>query len=464
MTRPWNHRSAPLIAIVAAALLARVIGIGDESYWYDEIWSLDQVRKPFGEMLAALVREDVHPPLYSVLLWGWTRALGEGEVASRLLSALVGAAAVVPLFAIGRDLWDRNTGLLAAALLAINPYAVFYGRETRSYSLMLFLALVATWALVRWAAEPARRGRALAWIGAATLLAYTHVYGSFVLAAQGLWVLAFVPALRRRFVVGALAVGVLLAPWAPFLLGQADRVQQGFWIEPIKWTDPFDWLRRWYGYSIPLAVLLPLVSLRAAAEPPDPSTPPRAARRALLALWIAIPLGVPVTLSLLGEPIFYHKYPIAILGALSLLAARGLLLLPRWPRLAAWVATAALLAVQLPREVHLSRSKEQWRELSALATAADAVRVAEPYNRTYLGWYLRAPVLWLDSDADVSRAEATAREGSGRVLYLQAHPSYGEHEAAFDARWRRISTTELIGARASTYDVTATPGSVRAEP
>ncbi|GMV40002.1 MAG: hypothetical protein AMXMBFR64_17180 [Myxococcales bacterium] len=455
--RPMSPpRNQPLLVIVAAALLARVVGIGDESYWYDEIWSLDQVRKPFGDMLAALAREDVHPPLYSVLLWVWTRLVGESEVASRLLSALVGAAAVVPLYGLGRELWDRRTGLMAATLLALNPYAVFYGREARSYSLMLALALWATWALVRWASQPSR-GRALVWIAAATLLAYTHVYGSFVLVAQGLWALVFVPALRRPFLAGAATVAALLLPWVPSLLGQAGRVQQGFWIDPITWTDPLDWMRRWYGYSIPLAVLLPLVSLRAAAEAPGGAgdSAPRTSRRALLALWIAVPLAIPVTLSLIGEPIFYHKYPIAILGALSLLAARGLVLLPPWPRRVVAAATAALLAFHLLRDVYLTRSKEQWRELSALATTADAVLVAEPYNRTYLGWYLRAPVVWLDGPADVDRAEQQAQARGGRVLYLQAHPPHGEHEATFAARWRPLETTELVGARATTY---LTPG------
>lgn len=453
MTSKRLSAAAPLVAVVALAAAVRLVGIGDESYWYDEIWSLDQVRKPFGAMLAALIREDVHPPLYSVLLWGWTRLVGEGEAASRLLSALFGTAAVVPLYLVGRDLWDRRTGLLAAALLAVNPYSVFYGRETRSYALMLFLATLSMAALVRWALAPAHRGRAVAWFAASTLLAYTHVYGSFVLLAEGLWVLGFVPAMRRHILLGGAAVGLALAPWAPFLLGQAGRVQQGFWIEPLRWTDPLDWLRRWYGYSIPLAVLLPLVSLRAAVEPGD-GAPPRGARRALLALWVALPVGVPVVLSLIGSPIFYHKYPIAILGALSLLTARGLLLLPQRPRLVAGVVVAGLLAWKLPTEVHLSRSKEQWRELSAIATTAageGSVLVAEGYNRTYLGWYLRVPVMWLDEAGAVERAEARARGAGAGILYLQAHPTHGEHEGDFDARWQRGGTEELIGARATRY-------------
>jgi hypothetical protein len=446
-----------LAAIVALAALARVILIGHESYWYDEIWSVNQVAKPFGEMLAELVREDVHPPLYSIVLWGWTRTFGHGEVATRLLSALFSTLAVLPLYGIGRMLWDRRTGLLAATLLALNAYVAFYGRETRSYSLMLFLSLLSIWALLRWVEQPGARARAAAWIAASVLLAYTHVYGTFVLVAEGLFVLWRLPAMRLRFVAAAAVVAVAFAPWLPFLLGQVGRVQQGFWIDPIRPGDPFRWLRAWSAYSIPLSVILPALWVMALREPSAHEAGHRRHRRSLLGLFIAVPLAIPVTLSVAGEPIFYHKYPIAILGAFSLLAARGLLLLPRPAMLVAGGATALLLLVQLPRELYLWPSKEQWREVSVLARAeadAGALVVSEGYNRPYLPYYLTdRPITWVEGEPDLAGLGQAARAAGGRLLYVQVHPAHGEHEETFDARWQRLRTDELVGARAALYEV-----------
>lgn len=446
-----------LLAVLSVGVLVRVAVLGQESYWFDEIWSVNLARLSFSDMMAVLVREDVHPPLYPVLLWGWVRVFGHAEWATRLLSALVGAAAIAPLYAIGRRLFDSRTGLVAAALLALNAYAVFYGRESRAYSLMLLTSFVATWLLLRLLERPTSWRRLTGYAAGATVLAYTHVYGLFVLIAHGVYVLAFLPAVRRRFLLAALLVAGAFAPWAPFLLGQMGRVQEGFWIDPIRWSDPADWIVRWAGYSIPLAVLLIGLGLLAARERPPQGASPVGSRRAFLGLWLLFPLAIPITLSLAAQPIFYHKYPITILGPFLLLAARGLVTLPGRARLGVAATVAALLLVQLPREIYLRPNKEQWRELSELARAEShrgAVIAAEGYNRPYLPYYLDdTEILWIDAPEDLARAEALARAGDGRILYLEVHPQKSDREPALDARWTRTGVTELVGARAARYVV-----------
>ena len=57
----------------------------------------------------------------------------------RSLSAVFVAAAVYVVFLLGRRLAGSGTGLIAAFVLAVSPFAVKYGQEARGYALVMLL-------------------------------------------------------------------------------------------------------------------------------------------------------------------------------------------------------------------------------------------------------------------------------------------------------------------------------------
>ena len=60
----------------------------------------------------------------------------------RSLSALAGVATIPVAFLLGRELRGRRAGLIAAALVAVNPMLIWYSQEARAYALLvLFCAL-----------------------------------------------------------------------------------------------------------------------------------------------------------------------------------------------------------------------------------------------------------------------------------------------------------------------------------
>ena len=67
---------------------------------------------------------------------------GQSETILRLIPALAGIATIPLVYLLGRDLIDKNTGLLAATLITFSPYHLQYSQEARMYSLLLlFLVL-----------------------------------------------------------------------------------------------------------------------------------------------------------------------------------------------------------------------------------------------------------------------------------------------------------------------------------
>lgn len=124
-----------LAITVTFALVIRGIASG-YSYWFDELFSVVHNSASL-ETLWGHRSDDVHPPEYPVLLWGWMKLWGPSEIATRSLSAIfAGLAAFTPLLLVRR--YGKVFAFAASMLIVSNPLVVFYAQETRDYALLLF--------------------------------------------------------------------------------------------------------------------------------------------------------------------------------------------------------------------------------------------------------------------------------------------------------------------------------------
>jgi 4-amino-4-deoxy-L-arabinose transferase-like glycosyltransferase len=453
-----SHAHA-VAAVLTVAAAARLTLLGQESYWYDEIYMVKLLRAPLSDLLSDLARGDSHPPLYPVLLWGWARLFGEAEWVIRGPSALFGTAAVAGLYLLGRNLYDRSTALLAALFLALNPFAIDYSQESRPYAMLLMFGVFASWALVRWSDAPGSWSRGVGYLVAAVCLAYSHVFGIFLLIAHGAAVLLYVPKLRLRMLAVGAGVALAFAPWLPLMLSQVDRISHDFWIGPLTFASPLEWLIVWAGYNPPLAeigiVLVAFGSTRFVDAPVE-RTPFRAHRRAFLWLWIGATVGIPVVASFLMQPIFRPKYAITVIAPFALLAARALMALPILLRRGICALVVGGMLFSVVGVLYGHRTKSQYRELSELADAArrrGTLIAAEQIAEYHLDFYLEEPdsVFWIEDDADVERLARLAAERGSDVLYLLVHPPRSEREPRLEEVLLRTGETRLVKARAVRY-------------
>lgn len=197
-----------LVLILLLGTAIRIVNLGTDPLWIDEGFSYIALKSP--DLIAALSR-DVHPPLYFVLLKGWSALTGVSEFSLRYFSLLFGVisiALIVPLareFAILRGgLHNRLIPILAALMLAIAEMGFYVSQEVRSYSLHITLAIVSMWAFLRWQRTSSRRWAAV-WVMAAALLVYTHYLGAWVGVVQFLYALLFLRGRKRLQSVGLLA-------------------------------------------------------------------------------------------------------------------------------------------------------------------------------------------------------------------------------------------------------------------
>jgi mannosyltransferase len=200
--------------LTALAALLRFATLGAQSYHHDEIVTASRIlRDGFGHAMEAVGSSESAPPLYYALAWVWTQMMGTGEFGLRSISALAGVATAPVAYLIGLELRGRRAGLMAAALVAVNPMLLWYSQEARAYALFALLCAVSLLFCAR-ALRHGRRRDLLAWAVASGLALATHYFAVFPLAAEAVWLLRR----RGRDSLPALAVlalfGLALAPLA----------------------------------------------------------------------------------------------------------------------------------------------------------------------------------------------------------------------------------------------------------
>jgi len=243
----WGRWRWPLTLLVAAAILMGVVlrFVAGSPLWLDEALSVNIASLPLGEISDAL-RLDGHPPLYYLLLHGWIDLFGTGPVAVRSLSGLWSLGLLPLTWVAARRLGGTRVAWYATALLAVSPFAIRYGTETRMYAMVSVLAL-ATWLLVDDALDRPAPGRLVAIAALTATMLWTHYWALWLLAAAGIGLLVHAWRARRdgrgedlaatAKVIGALVVGGLMfLPWVPTLLYQGSHTGTP-WAGPLRPTE-----------------------------------------------------------------------------------------------------------------------------------------------------------------------------------------------------------------------------------
>jgi 4-amino-4-deoxy-L-arabinose transferase-like glycosyltransferase len=89
-------------------------------------------------------------PFYQYLLALWLRIVGDSIVNARLLSALWGTATLVLVFLLARKVTGKAwIALLITAILAVDPFAIWYSRNIRFYAVLQFMSLLAFWSFFK---------------------------------------------------------------------------------------------------------------------------------------------------------------------------------------------------------------------------------------------------------------------------------------------------------------------------
>jgi mannosyltransferase len=438
LTSTW--RPSPTQVVLGLTVLGAALRFGTlnvQSIWLDESATLILVHRGLSGMLSHLSSSESTPPLYYILVWGWSKVFGAGPIGFRSFSALVGTLTIPAMYAAGREVSPR-VGMWAAALAVVNPAMYYYSQEARAYALLILFSAVAFALWQRALRMPDRRRLAL-WAGASMLALLTHYFAAFLFLPEAVILVRRVGWRRVWAPIGAVALtGAALLPLAAAQRGDG-KVN---WIEESSLGNRIgetlkQFLVGLYGpaeiLTAVLAALLAAGAILLVARRGDEHERASARDAAIVA---AAGLAVPVALAFShaldifdGRNVIATWVPCAVLVAIGLGARRagragvalgvGLCAVS----LAVIVATNALPAYQ----------RDDWRGVARALAATSGARVivGEQFAAFPLSVYLDrvrgvsgAGVATRELDFVALRTRRTGRAPDPAVVPTHAPPGF----------------------------------------
>ncbi|MBI4459003.1 MAG: glycosyltransferase family 39 protein [Acidobacteria bacterium] len=339
---PWTF--LVLTGVVGAVF--RLSLLGTKSIWIDEAVSVALAKAPWGNFWGEVSSYEGNMVLYYALLRGWIR-LGQSEFAIRSLSVLFGVAAIPATYFLGKQLFDRRTGMVGATLLAVHGAHIQFSQEARSYSLLVLLLILSTYFFARAVENPQNQLAWVCYVATNALAVYSHVLAVLPLVAQ--WLSLDARSLRRigfrRIGRVCASLGALAAPMGAWVLLN-DRGQLGWIPQPTFRLVAHALGFLTGGRLLPLFLVYVGLCIIPTIVPKQPggrwhSAPFGNFPVRLLVLWLVFPLVFFLSFSFLYKPLFSYRYLGFSVPAIVLLAAYGLVSVQRIFQ-NSWMTPAAL--------------------------------------------------------------------------------------------------------------------------
>jgi hypothetical protein len=253
-----------------------------------------------GEIAHNLIIHSTHPPLFFCLIHSWINLIGTYPLAwaLRSLPALIGVIEIAAIYCLNRLVFSKAAALMAAALMAVSPFAVYLSQEARHYTLPMLLTTLALLGLIKIQQslyierQQPKLLLLLFWGIVNSIGCYVHYFFILVFVAQILTLIGLAYWYRRKtspptpllqsegsqtpsreavgFLITILVIlGVALSylPWVSVLLQTVGREETDWLPAPQNITPLFQLLVGW---------ILMVIALPVEEQP----------------LWIAIPMGL----------------------------------------------------------------------------------------------------------------------------------------------------------------------------
>lgn len=388
------HHHKWLLAIVGIAIAIRVYELTEWSLWADEAYSIT-VRGSMGLGEMFWVSQDPHPPLYYATLQLWMRVFGDSLLATRTLSVLFGVLTIVAVYHLGHALFNRETGIFSALLIAVSVVHISASRTVRMYSLLTLLSTLSMYYFVR-VLQNKSPEITFGYIISTVLLLHTHIFAVFVVLVQNIYAIfstyvapsdqiSWGEPLKNWISLQAI-VGACLLPWLSISIYRIISIATGTGGSGVTWIQvPTEWtlaetLLIYAGYPMEypilagtettlllaagvLVVFALAIAFAFGLTDKSKNQDLFAKNVVFLALFVLV-LGIPFVISIVLTPIYVIRYTIPATIGLYIVVGYGLSTIqPAWLKIG--IVGVLCIALAISGAAFVSHpSEEDWEGAS----------------------------------------------------------------------------------------------------
>ncbi len=352
---------------LALAIFLRLKGLTFQSYWFDELFSI-KISNPANSLGFVYERTmgDVHPPFYQSLLWFWFNIFGFSEYSGRVLSALGGIVGVYTLYALGRELYNREVGVYASLIASTNYFLIHYSQEVRSNIFLFLFSALSYLYFIKLLKNRSILNLTL-YLLFSLLVIYTHYFGFFLVATQ-LFVFLYYLIVdregRKSLLIIALKASIfMLLLLSPLIHRVIEHLgTKSYWMPSPSPLFFIDYMKAYvlspFLHKIFLGLFVVVAIFSTIKKEYREST-------IVLFIWAIMAFLLPYIKSITGFSILIDRSMIIVIPALILLVAYGVYLLR-----VNYIKVAIIGSILFFSLYHLYRmgyytkvSKDQFREM-----------------------------------------------------------------------------------------------------
>lgn len=326
-----------LLSIVIAGAILRLYKWNGYSFWHDEVIWLITGRDNLLDILKDAIWI-LRPPLFMLLIHMWS-LLGNGEFLLRLLPFVFGVSTILVTYKVGKLLFNKKIGLIAALFVSFSPFHIYYSQELTHYTLTALLALCSVYYFIL----SVRKNSTYVWVMFVfftCLSIYTSYYLLFLLISENLFfLLSYIKykKLLRKWLLSNVFIVLLYIPWLLMLPRQISLLHTSpsdyfNWMptgSPIYILQAFRLFNVGYNADFILnflasLIFFPLFFIGIVSHLRDEKEQIK-----LLVLWLLAPMVLSLLFSMI-MPTFIYRNFIFVIPAYYILIARGVVKIKRY--------------------------------------------------------------------------------------------------------------------------------------
>ncbi|MDQ3098364.1 MAG: glycosyltransferase family 39 protein [bacterium] len=228
------------VVLILASCTVSLLTLYSQSIRLDESQSIWASTRSIPGLLA-YIAQDVHVPLYALILHIWMQIFGTDIMVVRSLSFVFFVLTLPFMYWFAKESSSKRAAYLTVALFSLSPFVMWYSNEARMYTLFTLVTSVNHLYFLRMVRSEGKTSK-FGYLVSAIAGLYTHYFFFFLLITQGIFILGrMISFIYTDQEFGSKSLWELIKKYLAF---------------PLKWlgiaTEAFLFLLPWitYVYSL----------------------------------------------------------------------------------------------------------------------------------------------------------------------------------------------------------------------
>jgi mannosyltransferase len=139
-----------LFLIIIAGFSLRFYHLDQESLWFDEGFTVNSVsQESLPKVIEQANKFETKPPGFYLITHYWTKIFGLSEFSLRFVSLIFGTISVFLIYFLGKELFNRQVGILSSFLMSISLFDIIYSQEARVFALFSMATILSFFIFVK---------------------------------------------------------------------------------------------------------------------------------------------------------------------------------------------------------------------------------------------------------------------------------------------------------------------------